>query len=45
VTDIPARAFASVFSKSWGSTVVVKNVTGASGVTGCAEVAHARPDG
>ena len=45
VTDIPARAFAAVFSKELGVNVVVKNVTGASGVTGSAEVANARPDG
>lgn len=45
VTDIPARAFAAVLSKELGVNVVVKNVTGASGVTGSAEVANARPDG
>lgn len=44
-TDIPARAFASVFSKKLGQTVVVKNVAGASGVAGNAEVAHSKPDG
>jgi tripartite-type tricarboxylate transporter receptor subunit TctC len=45
VTDIPARAFAAEFSKALGVNVVVKNVVGASGVTGSAEVARARPDG
>lgn len=45
VTDIPARAFAAILSKELGANVVVKNVTGASGVTGSAEVANARPDG
>lgn len=44
-TDIPARAFASVFGKMLGQTVVVKNVTGASGVAGNTEAAFARPDG
>lgn len=44
-TDIPARAFASVLSKKLGQTVVVKNVTGASGVAGNTEAAFARPDG
>ena len=44
-TDIPARAFASVLTKTLGQTVVVKNVTGASGIAGNTEVAHAKPDG
>ncbi len=44
-TDLPARAFASVFSKTLGQTVVVKNVAGASGVAGNTEVAFANPDG
>jgi len=44
-TDIPARVFASVLSKTLGQTVVVKNVAGASGVAGNTEVAHAKPDG
>lgn len=44
-TDLPARAFASVFSKKLGQTVVVKNVAGASGVAGNTEVAFANPDG
>ena len=44
-TDLPARAFAHVFSKYLGTNVVIKNVVGASGVAGCTEVAKARPDG
>lgn len=44
-TDIPARAFAALLSKALGQTVVVKNVAGASGVAGNAEVATAKPDG
>ncbi len=44
-TDIPARAFAQVLSKKLGKNVVIKNVTGASGVAGNAEAAFSKPDG
>lgn len=44
-TDAVARFFAHDAEKVLGQTVVVKNVTGAAGTIGAAELAAAEPDG
>jgi len=44
-TDIMGRAFADLMSKELGGTFVVKNVTGAGGTKGAAELSKAAPDG
>jgi tripartite-type tricarboxylate transporter receptor subunit TctC len=44
-TDIVARMVAKELEKVLGSTVVVQNIAGASGMTGCRTIATAKPDG
>lgn len=44
-TDSVARMFQPDFEKAIGKTVVVKNIGGASGTTGTAALASAKPDG
>jgi tripartite-type tricarboxylate transporter receptor subunit TctC len=44
-TDIVARLMQAEMSAALGQSVVVRNVTGASGTIGTAEAARARPDG
>ncbi len=44
-TDIIARIMADQLSRKWGQTVVVDNVTGASGNIGAATAFRADPDG
>jgi tripartite-type tricarboxylate transporter receptor subunit TctC len=44
-TDIVARMMQNEMSAALGQPVVVRNVTGAGGTIGTAEVARARPDG
>lgn len=44
-TDIMGRAFADLLSKELNGTIVVKNVVGAGGVMGAAELSNAQPDG
>lgn len=44
-TDIVARAFEPAFSTALGTTVVVRNIGGASGTIGAATAASATPDG
>lgn len=44
-TDSVARIFQPDFEKAMGKTVVIKNVAGASGTVGAAELATAKPDG
>ncbi|MCB2215720.1 MAG: tripartite tricarboxylate transporter substrate binding protein [Desulfobulbaceae bacterium] len=44
-TDINCRIFASMLEKELGTTIVVKNVGGAGGTIGAAEVATAKSDG
>ncbi|WP_164084855.1 Bug family tripartite tricarboxylate transporter substrate binding protein [Pseudazoarcus pumilus] len=44
-TDAIARAFAEGFSEVSGQSVVIDNITGASGATGTARAMRARPDG
>jgi tripartite-type tricarboxylate transporter receptor subunit TctC len=43
--DIMARLVGEELSKRWGQPVIIKNVTGASGVIGTEQVARAEPDG
>ncbi len=43
--DVMARLVGEELSKRWGQTVVIKNVTGASGVIGTEMVARSEPDG
>ncbi len=44
-TDIVARAFEPAFSEALGTTVVIRNIGGASGTIGAATAAAARADG
>jgi tripartite-type tricarboxylate transporter receptor subunit TctC len=44
-TDISGRIMQPALAEALGEAVVVKNVTGAAGTIGAAEVARARPDG
>lgn len=44
-TDIVARMVAKELEKVMGNTVVVQNIKGASGMTGCRAVVTAKPDG
>lgn len=44
-TDLLARLFAQEASESWGTNVVVSNVTGAAGALGMNQVRRAEPDG
>ena len=44
-TDIVARMVAKELEKVLGNTVVVQNIAGASGMTGCRTIATAKPDG
>lgn len=44
-SDTTARIYASELEKSLGATVVVSNVTGASGAIGLEQVRNAKPDG
>lgn len=44
-TDLLARAVQDAFSKALGGQIVIKNVAGAAGTIGAAEVASAQPDG
>ena len=44
-TDVPARLLASMMEKKFGKSIVVKNVAGAGGTIGVAEMAAAAPDG
>ena len=44
-TDIVARLLAKEFEGVLGNTVVVQNIAGASGMTGCRAIATAAPDG
>jgi tripartite-type tricarboxylate transporter receptor subunit TctC len=43
--DVMARLVGEELSKRWGQPVIIKNVTGASGVIGTDMVAHSNPDG
>lgn len=45
VTDIMGRAFADLLGKELGGIFVVKNVPGAGGTMGAAELSAAKPDG
>lgn len=45
LTDVPARVLAPIMQEKLGSTVVVENKTGASGVVGATHVLRAEPDG
>jgi tripartite-type tricarboxylate transporter receptor subunit TctC len=45
LTDVPARAMATMMSQTIGQNVVVENKTGASGTIGAAFAARANPDG
>ena len=44
-TDISGRIMQPALAEALGEPVIVKNVTGAAGTIGAAEVARARPDG
>ena len=44
-TDIMGRAMCNLLARELGANIVVKNVAGAGGTIGAAEVAKARPDG
>jgi tripartite-type tricarboxylate transporter receptor subunit TctC len=44
-TDLMVRGLQETFNKALGGTTVVKNVVGAAGTIGAAEVAAAKPDG
>lgn len=44
-TDLIARAMADWFSKQWGVSVIVEDLTGGAGAVGMAEAASADPDG
>ena len=44
-TDTVTRALQDAFSRELGADIVVKNVSGAAGTIGTAEVASSRPDG
>lgn len=44
-TDISGRIMQPVLAEALGEPVIIKNVTGAAGTIGAAEVARARPDG
>jgi tripartite-type tricarboxylate transporter receptor subunit TctC len=44
-TDLMARVMQDTFSKALGGQTIVKNVVGAAGTIGTAEVAAAKPDG
>lgn len=44
-TDLMARAMQDTFNKALGGTTIIKNVVGAAGTIGAAEVAAAKPDG
>ncbi|HEY5637224.1 MAG TPA: tripartite tricarboxylate transporter substrate binding protein [Burkholderiales bacterium] len=44
-TDLMARAAQDSFNKAIGGTSIIKNVVGAAGTIGAAEVAAAKPDG
>lgn len=44
-TDITGRAVAQYYQQELGQTVVVENVSGASGAVGTAEVVNSEPDG
>ena len=44
-TDTVTRALQDAFARELGTDIVVKNVTGAAGTIGTAEVASSRPDG
>lgn len=44
-TDIMGRAFAELLGKELGATFIIKNVAGAGGTIGTAELAKADPDG
>lgn len=44
-TDTIARALAAAMEEETGATIVVDNISGASGATGSLDVARARPDG
>lgn len=43
--DVSARLLADEFSRAWGRSVVVENVTGAGGNIACDRVAKSAPDG
>ena len=45
VTDIMARALSNLMAKEMKGNIVVKNVAGAAGTMGAAELSNARPDG
>ncbi len=45
VTDIMGRSFSTLLAKELSATIVVKNVVGAGGTMGAAELAAAKPDG
>jgi len=44
-TDVTARLFAQKFSEAWGQSVIVDNVSGASGAIAADKLAKAAPDG
>jgi tripartite-type tricarboxylate transporter receptor subunit TctC len=44
-TDVTARLFAQKFSEAWGQSVIVDNVSGASGAIAADKLAKAPPDG
>jgi tripartite-type tricarboxylate transporter receptor subunit TctC len=44
-TDISGRIMQPVLAEALGEPVIIRNVTGAAGTIGAAEVARARPDG
>lgn len=45
VTDIMARALSNLLSKEMKGNIVVKNVVGAAGTIGAAELSNSKPDG
>jgi tripartite-type tricarboxylate transporter receptor subunit TctC len=44
-TDVTARLFAQKFSEAWGQSVIVDNVSGASGAIAADKLAKSAPDG
>src|SRR5712691_1996995 len=44
-TDVTARLFAQKFSEVWGQSVIVDNVSGASGAIAADKLAKSPPDG